>query len=160
MKLTDSGREVRGGDGITPDVVYDPPKLNPFQEAMARRDVIYPFKDGVGDFTRFYLGEKPQITKDFTVDDAVIKQFKTFLDKEHISYTDSDIQANLPWLQWHIQREIFTSTFGINEGNKIDLRADPEVAKAEELFPQARALYDNARKVMAEKQSTQSPIQP
>jgi carboxyl-terminal processing protease len=160
VKLTDSGREVRGGDGITPDVVYEPPKLDPFQETLVRHDVVYPFKDGVGDFTRFYLGQRPQITKDFTVDDAVVKQLKVFLDKEHITYTDADIQANLPWIQWRIQREIFTSVFGINEGNKIELREDPEVAKAEELFPQAKALYENARKVMAEKQSTDPSLQP
>ena len=35
VRLTDGGREVYGGGGITPDVKYEDPKLTPTQEALA-----------------------------------------------------------------------------------------------------------------------------
>lgn len=160
VKLTDSGREVRGGSGITPDAVFAPAKLDTFQETLLRRDVFFPYNDGVGDFTRFYLGEKPQIKKDFVADDAVMNEFRRYLDKEHIRFTEPDVQANLAWIQGKIQREVFTSAFGQNEGNRVELREDAQVQKAVDLIPQAKALYENARKTLAEREAGQAHFNP
>ena len=40
VKLTDGGRQVFGGGGITPDVLVSEPKPNSFQELLLRRDVF------------------------------------------------------------------------------------------------------------------------
>jgi carboxyl-terminal processing protease len=156
VKLTDSGRQVLGGGGITPDVAVPEPKLDAFQEMLLRRGVFYPFQMGVGDFTRYFLGQKPEITKSFVVDEPVINQFHRYLEKEHIRYTEPDIHDNLAWIQSKIKREVFTSVFGLNEGYKVELQDDPQVQKAIDLMPQARALYENARKILAERQATQA----
>lgn len=158
VKLTDSGRQVLGGGGITPDALVLEPKLNDFQEMLLRRGVFFPFPQGVGDFTRFFLGEKPDVTRDFTADDAVLREFRKYLGKEHISYTDDEIQANLGWLKRRIKREVFTSVLGLNEGYKVELQEDPQVLKAIELMPQARALYENVRKVLAQREAGQSSL--
>ena len=71
------------------------PKLNDFEQTLLRRGVFYPFPQGVGDFVRYYLGEKPEITKDFVADDAVMAQFRKYLDQQHIKFTEPDIQDNL-----------------------------------------------------------------
>src|SRR5438105_14567623 len=65
VKLTDSGRQVTGGGGIMPDIVVPAPKLTKFQQELFRYDVLFPFEAGVGGFTRYYLGTRPTITKDF-----------------------------------------------------------------------------------------------
>ncbi len=62
VKLTDGGRQVFGGGGITPDVLVSEPKPNAFQELLLRRDVFFPYQGGVGSFTTSYLGTKPEIT--------------------------------------------------------------------------------------------------
>ncbi|MGC2623841.1 MAG: S41 family peptidase, partial [Candidatus Acidiferrales bacterium] len=49
VKLTDSGRKVYGGGGITPDVPDPAPKYNPFQTLLLERNVFYPVDVGVGD---------------------------------------------------------------------------------------------------------------
>ncbi|MGA7852426.1 MAG: S41 family peptidase [Candidatus Acidiferrales bacterium] len=159
VKLTDSGRQVFGGGGITPDDAVAAPKPDDFQQMLFRRGVFYSQQQGVGDFTRFYLGEKPDITKEFVVNDDVIAQFKKYLDQQKIKYTESDIQANLAWLKWQIKREVFTSYFGLTDGYKVELQDDPQLEKAEELIPQAKALYSNARKILAEREAGQ-PSQP
>jgi carboxyl-terminal processing protease len=156
VKLTDSGRQVYGGGGITPDIVTAAPKPDDFQQLLFRRGVFYPVQQGVGDFTRFYLGEKPDVTKDFVVTDQVIQELRKYLDKQKIKYTDQDIQANLSWLKWQIKREVFTSYFGLNDGYKVELQDDPQLEKAVEAMPQARALYQNAEKILAERESGQT----
>jgi carboxyl-terminal processing protease len=151
VKLTDSGRQVFGQGGITPDDAVPAPKLNDFEQSLLRRGVFYPFPQGVGDFVRHYLGEKPEISKDFVADDAVINQFRKYLDQQHFKFTEPDIQDNLAWIKWKIKREVFTTVFGLNDGYKVELQEDPQLQKAEELIPQARALYQNARKIVAER---------
>jgi carboxyl-terminal processing protease len=153
VKLTDSRRQVFGGGGITPDVAVAAPKPDDFEQMLVRRGVFYLDPQGVGDFTRFYLGEKPDVTKDFTVNDEVIREFGKYLDKEKIKYTEQDIQANLTWLKWQIKREAFTSVFGLTDGYKVELQDDPQLDKAVEMIPQAKALYSNARKILAEREA-------
>src|SRR5262249_18978192 len=120
VKLTDSGRQVYGGGGITPDVIVAAPKLNRFQEMLMQRDVFFPFEAGVGGFTRHYLGLKPEVTKNFIVDDAVLHEFRSYLDKQGISYTEPEIAENLVWIKRKIKREAFTSVFGLAEGYKVE----------------------------------------
>jgi carboxyl-terminal processing protease len=155
VKLTDSGRQVFGGGGITPDDIIAAPKPDDFQQMLYRRGVFYSQQQGVGDFTRFYLGEKPDITRDFVVNDAVVGQFRKYLDQQKIKYSDEDIQANINWLKWQIKREVFTSYFGLNDGYKVELQDDVQLEKAVELIPQAKALYQNARKILAEREAGQ-----
>lgn len=155
VKLTDSGRQVFGGGGITPDDIVAAPKPDDFQQMLYRRGVFYSQQQGVGDFIRFYLGEKPDITKDFVVNDAVVEEFRKYLDKQKIKYSDADIQANVVWLKWQIKREVFTSYFGLNDGYKVELQDDVQLEKAIDLIPQAKALYQNARKILAERNAGQ-----
>jgi carboxyl-terminal processing protease len=159
VKLTDSGRKVYGGGGITPDVSDPAPKYNPFQTLLLERNVLYPFDVGVGDFTRYFMGTHPVITKDFTPDDTVMQQFLGFLGRENIKYTPDEIRDNSDWIKEHIQREAMTYAFGLPAGYKVSVDNDPQVVKAEELIPQARALYDNAKKILAERQAAEQTPQ-
>jgi carboxyl-terminal processing protease len=156
VKLTDSGRQVYGGGGISPDVIVAAPKLNRFRETLMQRDVFFPFEAGVGGFTRHYLGLKPEVTKNFIVDDAVLLEFRRYLDKQGIGYTEPEIAENLVWIKRKIKREVLTSVFGLSEGYKVELEDDVQVQKAVDSIPQARALYENARKIIAQRTGAQN----
>ena len=157
VKLTDTGRQVYGQGGITPDVIVAERKSSDFQDLLERRGVFYPGYQGVGDFVRFYLGQRPTVSREFVADDAVIAQLKKYLTQERVTFTDQQIQDNLPWLKWEIKREIFTTVLGLNEGYKVALENDPQLDKAVASIPQARALYANARKIVAERESGTRP---
>ena len=159
VKLTDSGRQVTGGGGITPDVLAQPTKLNPFQETILRRDVFFGYQGGVGGFTTYFLGTKPEITKNFVAGDSALKLFRAYLDKMKIDYTEPDIAANLPWIKREIRKEAFISIFGLTEGYKVDLEDDSQLQKAFETLPQASALYDNARKIIAQRNAGATTLQ-
>src|SRR5579863_8321124 len=157
VKLTDSGRQVTGGGGITPDIIVDAPKLDKFQESLYRDEVFFPGEQGVGGFTRSYLGTKPSVTHSFEVDDHVIKEFKDYLTKHNVKYSEAEYSENLDWVKRKIKQEVFMSAYGTQEGFKVLLEADPQVQKAVESIPQARALYENARKVVAQRNGVAGP---
>ena len=96
VKLTDTGRQVYGGGGITPDVIIAEPKPDEFSESLDRRGVFYPATTGVGDFVRFYLGTRPNVTRDFSVvdDSGDLAQLRKYLGDQHIQFTEQDIQQN------------------------------------------------------------------
>ena len=139
VKLTDSGRTVYGGGGITPDEKIDVPDLNRFQASLFQHYVFVPA--GVGGFTKSYIATHT-VAKDFVVDDAVLKQFKEYLKAHQVDATDADIAGVLDWVKCNIKAELFTSQFGQLEGLKVRYQADPEITKAITFMPEAMALVD------------------
>src|SRR5712671_2466102 len=151
VKLTDSGRQVTGGGGITPDIVVPAPKLTKFEQSLYRNDVFFPAETGVGGFTRYYLGTKPTIAKEFEADDNVMRSFREYLSKHTVRYTEPEMAESLDWIKRKIKQEVFMSAFNQQEGFKVLLEADPQVQKAVEAIPQARALYQNVKKIVAQR---------
>jgi carboxyl-terminal processing protease len=134
VKLTDSGRTVYGGGGITPDEKIDVPLGNRFQGSMIQHYAFF-------DFSKHYLATHT-VSRDLVVDDAMLKQFKDYLKANQVDYTDADVNANLDWVKSNIKAELFTSQFGQLEGLKVRAEADPEIAKATTFLPEAMALED------------------
>jgi carboxyl-terminal processing protease len=151
VKLTDGGRTVYGGGGITPDVKIAQIKSNKFQDALLQHYALFNFAK------RYIVTHHPG--KNFEVDDAVLQDFRKFLDEEKIPYTEADLLENNDWIRSSIKSEIFVDAFGQEEGLKVRAESDPEVVKALDLLPQAKALADNARKVVAERTSSHSLTQ-
>ena len=98
---------------------------------------------------RYALTHK--ITQNFEVDDALLQDFRKFLDAEKIPHTEGEMIESNDWLRSNIKSELFVDAFGQEEGLKVRAETDPDVIKALDLMPQARALADNARKVVAER---------
>ena len=94
-----------------------------------------------------------KITQSFEVDDALLQDFRKFLDEEKIPYTEAEMIESNDWLRSNLKSELFVDAFGQEEGLKVRAETDPDVIKALELMPQARALADNAKKVVAERNS-------
>jgi len=153
---TDSGRTVYGGGGITPDVEVPNAPTSSFQDALVQKLIIFPWEVGIGDFAKRYLARHPEIPADFQVDDAVLNEFRRYLDERNVRFTEPDIQDNLEWLKLRIKKEIFTSAFGLDQGRRVALGGDPQVLRAIELLPQARQLAENARRVIARQQRQQT----
>jgi len=148
VKLTDSGRTVYGGGGITPDQKIDNPKSNHFQDSLIQHYEFF-------NFSKHYLATHT-VSKDFVVDDAVLQQFKDFLkaDPNRIEFTDADIAGVSDWLKTSIKSELFTSQFGQLEGLKVRAQWDPQIAKALGFMPEAQTLADHSRS--AQKTTTAS----
>lgn len=145
VKLTDSGRTVYGGGGITPDIKYQAPKPTYFQDDLTAHDVFFNFAD-------FYLSNHT-IGKDFQIDANVLNAFKQFLATKQINYTAQDMNSQMDWLKTNIKADMATYEFGHIQGLKTRADFDPEIAKALTYLPQAETLEQTALKSDAEKQS-------
>ncbi|HEY0263812.1 MAG TPA: S41 family peptidase [Granulicella sp.] len=137
VKLTDSGRTVYGGGGITPDEKIEAPKSNHFQGDLLQHYAFF-------DFSKRYLASHP-VTREFQVDDAVLAQFKDFLKTKNVEYTDADFNGVLDWIKMSIKSDLFTSQFGQLEGLKVRADWDPQIAKAVTYIPEAQALEDHLK---------------
>jgi carboxyl-terminal processing protease len=140
VKLTDSGRTVYGGGGITPDEAIDNLKSNRFQETLLQHYAFF-------NFSKHYLAVHGSVPKDFTVDDAVMQEFKNFLKtpEENVEFTDQDIAGVQEWLKQSIKSDLFTSQFGQLEGLKVRAEWDPQIAKAVTFLPEAQTLQDHLK---------------
>ncbi len=143
VKLTDAGRTVYGGGGITPDEKIDSLKSNHFQDSLLIKDVFF-------HFAPVYLANRT-VDKDFQVDAAVLAEFKKFLTAQNIPWTDADLNGVLEWVKIGIKDKIFTIQFGEQQGLRTRADWDPEIQKALGFLPEAQALEDHVHRVLTEK---------
>jgi carboxyl-terminal processing protease len=143
IKMTDSGRTVYGGGGIMPDVKFSEPKTNRFEDSLLQHYVFFNFAK------HYVVGHKVQ--RNLEVDQAVMQEFQKFLVEQKISFTQADLAQSDGWIRPRIKSEIFIDAFGQDEGMKVSAESDPEVIRALDLMPQAKALADTAKRVLAER---------
>ncbi len=152
VKLTDSGRTVYGGGGITPDEKIETPPTNRFQDELLYKDVFFHFAP--------VYASNHTIDKNFEVNDAVMKDFEKFLTDQGVEWTQADISGASDWLKARIKQEIVTIQFGQLQGLRVIADWDPEIQKALGYMPEAQALETTAQKVMAEKADSRNPAAP
>jgi carboxyl-terminal processing protease len=120
IKQTDSGREVYGGGGITPDVIEPMRELNRFEGLLASRDVFFLYArrltsgqaPSAGDFQlalkniqNAVSSEKtPKYLPSLEISDAILDDFKAFLRDRNIDFTDEDIQNNVDFIKRRIKQ--------------------------------------------------------
>ena len=143
VKLTDAGRTVYGGGGITPDEKIEMPKSNHFQDTLIEKDVFF-------HFAPVYVSSHT-VDANFKVDDAVLGDFKRYLTTQSIDWSDNDINGVKDWLDARIKEKIVTIQSGQLQGLRTLADWDPMIEKALTFLPEAQALEDNAHKVLAEK---------
>ncbi|HYO79766.1 MAG TPA: S41 family peptidase [Bryobacteraceae bacterium] len=151
VKMTDSGRTVYGGGGIAPDEKWTAPKLNPFQIEIYR-------KFGFFNFTaKYFGGHDLKLPRNWEPDQAIISDFHKFLLDAGVKFTESDWAQNLTWVKEQLRREMYITAFGVEESRKLAVDTDPLVLRAIESIPKARALQENAKKVVAQRSEEQAP---
>ncbi len=151
VKMTDSGRTVYGGGGITPDVKIPPVKTNNFQDTLLEKYTFFNFAE------HYVIDHK--VNKQFEVDDAVMQEFRKFLDEQKTPFTEADLAENSAWIKSNIKAELFINEFGQQEGMKVHAETDPAVAQALELLPQAKQLADNAKRIIAQRNNARLTAQ-
>ena len=151
VKMTDGGRTVYGGGGITPDVKIANPKTNKFQDTLLEKYAFF-------NFAKHYVINHT-VTRQFEVDDAVMQEFRKYLDEQKVAFTEAELAENNDWIRSNIKAELFINEFGQQEGMRVHAETDPEVQKGLDLLPQAKQLADNAKKTIAQRNSARLTAQ-
>ena len=148
VKLTDAGRTVYGGGGITPDEKVDSPKSSHFQDELLFKSVFF-------HFASHYLANRT-VDRNFQVDEPVLSEFRQFLTSQNIAWTNDELNGVMDWLKVSIREKIITSQFGQLQGLRTLADWDPMVQKALTYLPEAQALEDNVHKVLTQKAEARS----
>ena len=146
VRLTDGGRKVYGGGGITPDVKVAPAKLTDTQQTLVQNGAFYTFAQN-------YLAEHKTIPEDFQVTDDVLTEFTNFLAKQKIPVSSADLQKNLDFVKLHIRESLVRDIYGTDVADRVAIENDPLVTDGVNHLPEAEQLLVNVQKYMAARET-------
>jgi carboxyl-terminal processing protease len=164
-KLTDAGRRVFGGDGITPDYCVEPETPSKFVLYLIGRQAFQNFTRhyeassgtaqiaGTGTRSQVVSSSVTVIGHDFQVDDKVLADFKSFLAAEKLRFTDADFASNRDEISHHVLEEVVRQIFGEGEARKRTLAWDVQLRRATDLAPKAAQLLHDPQRFIAEREA-------
>ena len=153
LKYTDSGRRVYSGGGIEPDRRMDGPVegFNPsrFARSVFARQLFSGFAQrfsAVGDTRPGATGKDRRfVSPDFTVDAAMVNDFKAFVASQGVKVDQEAFEADLTFIKAMIRFDIDVALFGVATARKHLIEADPQAQFALSLFREAEQLTQLAR---------------
>ena len=153
LRYTDSGRKVYGGGGIEPDHRLEGPiegfNPSPFGRLLYARQTFsfYAQKfSAVGD-TRISAAshDRKSVARDFAVDEAMVEDFRQYLQAEHIKIDEAAFAQDLVFIKSMIRYEIDLNLWTVSDARRHLIATDPQAQLALGLFPEAERLARMAR---------------
>jgi carboxyl-terminal processing protease len=132
-RLTDNGRRVYGGGGITPDVELPPATLDEFQQRLQ-------FERAFEGYAEQYRSSDPAVEDDWRAGSRELEEFRQYLVEDKFTFLDEDLEQHRDYILRGITRHVFTAWRGIYAGSQAEMHMDPAVLRALELLPQASSL--------------------
>jgi carboxyl-terminal processing protease len=120
-------RKVYGGGGITPDVKVELPLLKKLESNLERKTLFFKFAVK-------YTVNRKDLPQSFTVDAAMMAEFKKLMAEEQIDYTEQEFRDSEEYIKRSIKREILAKLYDDKVRTAFLLRSDPQVQKAVELM--------------------------
>lgn len=130
---TEMGRPLSGGGGISPDVVIPARALDPWVAFLNQRGLITSFASE-------YLTLHGHVDKSFEPDANALEDLKDFLARQGIRTPEEYWTPDQEYLKLRIKTEIYNLVFGLAAGNEVEVKGDPQVQKAANLFAKLPAL--------------------
>jgi len=157
VKMTDSGRTVYGGGGISPDEKFDVPSgpcnavvNNPACWGPLETDLF--LADTYAAYTKhFFTFHKEQLPVGWNVDADQMAAFHAWLLEKKADFKEDEYTKEYERIRTRLQTEIYKTAFNVDNSTNYQLSMDPEVVAAEVSLPKAEALLDAANKVRAER---------
>jgi carboxyl-terminal processing protease len=144
VKMTDSGRTVYGGGGITPDEKFAAQRVNAFERRLLlpRPGVFYHFG------SVYFGAEAPHLSQGWSPDEATIRRFRDYLRQQNVEFTDAEFAENRAWIEEQLKLELYTRAFDKTSADHVATAGDPEVRRAVESLPRANALLEQVKRAM------------
>jgi carboxyl-terminal processing protease len=165
-KLTDAGRKVYGGDGITPDYCVDPETPSKFVSYLISHQAFLNYSAhfaaagtignareiaGAGSRSGVVSAKVKVLEPDFKVDEKMLADFRAFLVEQKLHMTDEELAAHQDEIARQINEEVLRQVFGEGEARRRTAQWDPQVKKAVEVISKASLLQKDPEKFITEK---------
>lgn len=134
--ITDGGRPVYGGGGITPDIEIDQRMLGKLEEVAERKSLYFRF---AVDYFAYH-----EVNEGWDVTDDVFEQFLVSLREEQPDFTDEELAESERYLRNGIKREIYRKAFGDQAAFMVVSGVDDQLQATFELFDDYTAQSDLA----------------
>jgi carboxyl-terminal processing protease len=153
--LTDTGRKVYGGSGITPDDAVKPRLITPTQQRIIDpifgfvRDLVNGRVKGFDDYKVAHGIEFNHVIKadEYPVTDNLFKAFKAYaLADTSNKLTDAQLDKARDFIARQMRFEIATAAYGTVGATQVLVADDPQITKAVEALPRARELEAAAQR--------------
>ncbi len=152
--LTDLGREVYGGGGITPDVKVESAEVSSFAQFLLSRNALF-------DFAVEWANDHPIEDEDWEPPAELLDRFSAWLAENELA-TDEEIAAGLEdaetqdFVRRRIHAEIFNSAFGLESRHQVLAQGDPQIQEALSLFGQATELLAKRQRLEDEEERAET----
>ncbi|MEA2104378.1 MAG: S41 family peptidase [Candidatus Cloacimonadota bacterium] len=123
---TVSGRTVYGGGGITPDIFVKQDTLNKYEVLVRSKNLFFKFAVD-------YLAEN-DIDENFNVSEKLLNKFVDYIDENNVEHTEEEFIEAKYWLKNSLESQIISNKFGMEAGNKIAVRQDPQLQRVVNLL--------------------------
>jgi carboxyl-terminal processing protease len=150
---TAGGRVFYGGGGITPDREVRPLEVGTPVRARIYEEAFQFARQLVGGqiagLENYRVTEEPQYGRsarptDFPVNDKVLQAFRDFARRDPESgLTQAQIDREIEYVRLRIRENLVNASYGGDAATRFLLDTDPQVLRALELFPEAKALAEN-----------------
>jgi carboxyl-terminal processing protease len=128
--FTAAGRAVRGGGGITPDVIVKRAHPSRFERTLESRGLFF-------DFAVDYAVKNPDLAP-AAVSAETIRSFREFILDEGVSFDESEFESARGFISLGIRRELARRADGDEGARLVALRGDSTVATAVRLLRDAK----------------------
>jgi carboxyl-terminal processing protease len=145
VKMTDGGRTVYGGGGISPDEKYTPPKPNSFQIQLLTKFAFFNFSK------HYFATHDTKLPENWAPDQNLLTDFHSYLLSEKLTFTEAEFAENNDWIKRSLRKEMYVAAFGADEAFRVGVETDPMVEKAIDSLPKASALLESARRVIVQR---------
>ncbi len=147
LRYTAAGRKVYSGGGIEPDKRMEGPVegFNPTRlgRLIYARQLFATFAErfaAEGDTRITPRPDQRRVPRTFTVDDGMLKEFRTFLLAQKVDVDDESFAKDTDFIRAMIHYDIDVALFGPSEARRNLLSKDPQAQYALQLFPEAERI--------------------
>lgn len=157
---TDTGREVYGGGGITPDVIVPAVTLTREQSALLGPIFAFARELVAGLIPGLERYRVPGITfrhvlkpGEYRITDEVIEAFKKYLQEHRSEFrlSPKTVDENREFVRNYIRYEVVTAAYGIETAAQVLNEIDVQLLKAVEVMPKAVELAEGYRQRIAKR---------
>jgi len=152
--ITDLGREVYGGGGITPDVKVEQSNVSTFAQFLLSRNALF-------DFAVEWANNHPIEEETWEPPAELLDRFSEWLAENELA-TDEEIAEGLEeaetqdFVRRRIHAEIFNSAFGLESRHQVLAKGDPQIQEALSLFGQATELLAKRQRLEDEEERAET----
>jgi carboxyl-terminal processing protease len=128
MFHTDSGRPVTVGGGVTPDVTIADRAEDPWFAFVTQRGLLTSYAES-------YLTTHSKLAEPFEISPEMLEDFKETCLRSGVRVPDEYWSKDQDLLKVRLKVELTNLVFGLQRGDEVATKSDPQAQQAASLFP-------------------------